>query len=87
MATMTHRRTFALDESTTTRIRRLAALWNVSQTEVIRRAVANAETPASKPDPLALLRQLHDSGGGLTQASALSYLSKVRTDRKKWRSQ
>ncbi len=39
MATMTHRTTFALDDATVTRIRRLAAQWQVSQAEVIRRVV------------------------------------------------
>ena len=84
---MTHRCTFSLDEATTNRIRRLAAQWDVSQAEVIRRAVANAEDPATKPDPSVLLRQLQDSGGGLTEAAAQSYLSEVRSDRKRWRSQ
>ena len=51
MATMTHRCTFALDETTANRIRRLATLWDVSQAEVIRRSVATAEPPVEKPDP------------------------------------
>lgn len=42
---MIHRCTFALDESTTARIRHLATVWDVSQAEVIRRAVANAAIP------------------------------------------
>ncbi len=82
---MVHRSTFALDEVTTRRIRHLAALWEVSQAEVIRRAVAQAESPVAKPDPLALLRELHDSGGGLAATEAEAWLSEVRGDRKPWR--
>ena len=87
MAIMIHRSTFALDETTTKRIRSLAALWQVSQAEVIRRAVAHAEAPPPKPDPVAMLRQLHDSGQGLTATDAQAYLADVRRDRQQWRSQ
>ena len=44
MAVMTHRTTFTLDAATIRRLKRLASRWNVSQAEVIRRAVAQAET-------------------------------------------
>ncbi|MFZ4774654.1 MAG: hypothetical protein ACOYM3_04780 [Terrimicrobiaceae bacterium] len=47
MAIMTHRTTFALDETTTLRLKRLAALWNVSQAEVVRRSVETAENQCS----------------------------------------
>lgn len=86
MATMTHRCTYALDETTTARIRRLAALWEVSQAEVIRRAVATAEGPVGKPDPSVLLRELHASGGGLAPTAARKYLSEAKACRKTWRS-
>ena len=54
MARMNVRATYALDQETASRIRRLAGLWGVSQAEVIRRSVeraalaedANAPTPA-----------------------------------------
>lgn len=49
MSKMTVRASYALDEPTAARIRRLAARWRVSQAEVIRRAVreaADAELPA-----------------------------------------
>lgn len=84
MATMTHRTTFALDEATVTRIRRLAAEWNVSQAEVIRRAVAQSDA-ASNPDPLAMLEALHRADQGLSPAEAVSYLTTVREDRQRWR--
>lgn len=84
MAIMTHRTTFALDDATVMRIRRLAAQWQVSQAEVIRRAVASTDA-AAHPDPVAMLAELHRSGGGLTEAEASTYLSTVREDRKRWR--
>ena len=88
MKTMTHRTTFALDEATASRLRRLASLWRVSQAEVVRRAVADAETASeeSRPDPIALLAELHASGQGLAPEVADSYLREVREDREEWRS-
>ena len=84
MATMVHRTTFALDDATVARIRRLAAQWHVSQAEVIRRVVASTDA-AANPDPLAMLDALHRSGGGLTAADAASYLTTVHEDRQRWR--
>lgn len=49
MPTMTHRTTFALDEETAQRLKRLAARWNVSQAEVVRRSVQQAEQNATSP--------------------------------------
>ena len=86
MATMTHRTTFALDETTSRRLKRLARLWRVSQAEVVRRAVSQAEMPAPKPDPVALLQQLHSQGAGLSSTAAGAYLAEVRQDRRLWRS-
>ncbi len=82
---MTHRTTFALDEGTTRSIKALAKLWNVSQAEVVRRAVSLADKSATQPDPVALLQQLHASGDGLVAETAKTSLAKVREDRKKWR--
>ncbi|HEY1050073.1 MAG TPA: hypothetical protein VGE39_09975 [Prosthecobacter sp.] len=87
MATMTHRATFALDDGTTASIKSLAKLWKVSQAEVVRRAVSQAEVSTLKPDPVALLQQLHAAGEGLPAKTANTYLAEVREDRKKWRGQ
>ena len=84
MAKMNHRTTFSLDERTVLRVRELAAEWNVSQAEVIRRVVAQAGVP-EKPDPLQLLDELHRDGEGLSEEQASAYLAEVRADRKKWR--
>jgi predicted transcriptional regulator len=86
MAVMTHRCTFSLDKGTTQRIRKLAEQWNVSQAEVIRRAVARAEAAAALADASAQLTQLFESGGGLAAAEAHAYLREADADRKAWRS-
>jgi predicted transcriptional regulator len=89
MKTMTYRTTFALDGTTASRLKRLASIWQVSQAEVVRRAVAQAESTAApaKPDPIAMLRELHASGRGLDRAKAEAYLAEVREDRRHWRGQ
>lgn len=84
MAIMTHRTTFTLDEDTVARIRRLAAQWQVSQAEVIRRVVARIDAEAN-PDPVAMLDALHQAGGGLPADAAESYLTVVREGRRSWR--
>lgn len=84
---MTHRTTFALDEATAQRLKRLAARWNVSQAEVVRRSVEQAEgleTPA-KPDPVAKLQALFAAGKGLSRETADRWIAEVYEDRKHWR--
>ncbi|MCC5808210.1 MAG: ribbon-helix-helix protein, CopG family [Opitutales bacterium] len=84
---MTHRTTFALDEQTAQRLKRLAARWNVSQAEVVRRSVEQAEHNAesSKPDAITLLKRLHAQGGGIDKAQADQWIEEVFEDRKHWR--
>lgn len=83
---MTHRTTFALDGPTAVRLKRLAACWQVSQAEVVRRAVAQAEAANGhhKPDPAILLREYH-AKGGLDRTKAEAYLAEVEENRKHWR--
>ena len=86
MKTMTHRTTFALDQETAARLRRLSASWEVSQAEVVRRALALAETSSSgHADPASLLKQLHESGSCLARDVADQYLAQVHADRDAWR--
>jgi hypothetical protein len=86
MKTMTHRTTFALDEETAGRLRRLSAAWQVSQAEVVRRSLALAETSsATGADAAQLLRKVHASGEGLVREEAEKYLAEVRADRDQWR--
>ncbi len=89
MPIMTHRTTFALDEATAQRLKRLAARWEVSQAEVVRRSVEQAEShsEAPPPDPSAMLRELFSSGGGMDAKVADSYIAAVYEDRNHWRGQ
>lgn len=86
MKSMTHRTSFALDEETAMRLRRLSAAWEVSQAEVVRRALAMAESNGPRAeDAASLLGRLHSSGEGLVEESATQYLSDVRENRRLWR--
>ena len=84
MVSMVHRITFSLDETTAARLKRLAALWRVSQVEVVRRSLKQAENlvESQKTDPVAMLRRLHEKGGGLDSQKADAYLAEVYEDRK-----
>jgi hypothetical protein len=87
MPTMTHRTTFALDDATALRLKRLAARWNVSQAEVVRRAVARseqAEEEPPKPDRISLLKAYH-AKGGMDQTRADQWIREIEEDRKHWR--
>ncbi len=87
MATMTHRTTFALDKATALRLKRLAARWQVSQAEVVRRSLEKAEQEAElrQPNPMEMRRALFASGKGLDSATAGTYIAEVYEDRKRWR--
>ena len=87
MPMMTHRTTFALDEATAQRLKRLAARWDVSQAEVVRRSVEQAENlkQGGNRDPAAMLQALFASGGGLEAQKADSYIAEIYEDRKHWR--
>jgi len=68
------------------RLRRLSAAWEVSQAEVVRRALAMAEASGPRSeDAASLLSRLHSSGEGLARESATQYLSDVREHRQRWR--
>jgi predicted DNA-binding protein len=85
MATMSYRTTFALDRETIRRLKGLAARWGVSQAEVVRRAIAQAERDPDKSDPVAMLEALHKSDQGLDLKKADAYLAQVHEDRRHWR--
>lgn len=87
MPVMTHRTTFALDRETAQRLKRLSKKWKVSQAEVVRRSVKQAEVADAQPnpDPVDLLSRLHEEGGGMAREAAEAYLGQVRRDRKQWR--
>ena len=77
----------ALDAATAERLKRLAARWHISQAEVIRRSLEEAEKRAAAraSDPAAMLRALFASGQGLDPAKAEAYIAEVYEDRKHWR--
>ena len=89
MAIMTYRTTFALDEQSITRLKRLSSQWQVSQAEVVRRSLQQAENSAmhSKTNPVGLLKQLHANEAGLAEEDAARYMAEVREDRTKWAGQ
>lgn len=88
MAIMTHRTTFALDEETAQRLRRLSKGWNVSQAEVVRRALREAENlpEPNASSPAERFYVFHKGGGGMVREEADTYLAEVSEDRKRWRS-
>lgn len=83
---MIHRTTFAFDGETVRRLKTLALRWQVSQAEVVRRALSNAENlPATQPpDVLANLKSYH-AASTLEISKADAYLAQARADRKRWR--
>lgn len=87
MATMTHRTTFAFDQGTIQRLKKLSSRWRVSQAETIRRALSQAEesNAIAQPDPVSTLKKLHTSGRGLSKKRGAAYLKEVYTNRKYWR--
>jgi hypothetical protein len=85
MAVMEHRTSFALDEATILRLRKLASLWQVSQAEVVRRAIEKAEAEA-KTGTDAALGQLwsYHKRGGLDARTAADYIEEVAENRADW---
>lgn len=86
MQTMQYRTTFAFDGDTMRRLKNFASRWQVSQAEVVRRALSQAENPRlpNSSDPMAALKAYH-AQGGLDRKKAEAYLSEVHEDRKHWR--
>lgn len=82
---MSHRTTFALDEATIGRLKRLADLWSVSQAEVVRRSVAMAERQA-RQEELDLPARLEAwyGKGGLDAERARLWLDEVAQGREEW---
>ena len=83
MQTMQYRTTFAFDGDTMRRLKNLASRWQVSQAEVVRRALSQAESRRlpDTPDPITALKLYH-AQGGLDRKKAEAYLYEVRETRK-----
>ena len=81
-----HRTSFALDEQTMERLRRLSARWNVSQAEVVRRAVEIAENQdRNAGSEVREQLQSYRASGRMKPDEADAYLAEVREDRRQWR--
>ena len=85
MAKMNRRTTFALDEETILRLKKLAAIWHVSQAEVVRKAIKKAESEfnTGNRDKLELLRQYHERKEIKIEV-ADTYLDEVAENRSSW---
>ncbi len=85
MAKMNRRTTFALDEATVLRLRKLSALLHISQAEVVRRAVEKAEDDytAAAGEKLAPLLRYHKQAK-LKAEEADKYLEEVAENRSSW---
>ena len=82
----TKRRTsFALDSTTSDRLRRLARRWNVSQAEVVRRAVKLAADWADT-EGNSVQEQLksYRTKNRIKREAADEYLEQVAEDRSRW---
>lgn len=77
-----HRTTFSLDETAVQRLRTLARRWNVSQAEVIRRALEAAERLPVENTALEALEGYHREGGLLAER-ADGYLKEWNESRDK----
>lgn len=81
---MTHRTTFALDKATAQRLKRLAARWQVSQAEVVRRSLEKTEqaeaTPPDIEQRIEAARRLRESLRG--KISAEEWIKMVQEARR-----
>jgi predicted DNA-binding protein len=82
---MEHRTSFALDEATIKRLRRLSETWGVSQAEVVRRAIEKADTSEKEgiASRVGILRSYQDQGG-LAAEKAEAYLADLAEQRAEW---
>lgn len=85
MVKMNRRTTFALDEITILRLKKLAAIWHVSQAEVVRKAIEKAESEftAKNVNKLDQLLQYHDRED-INKKNVDLYLDEVAENRSSW---
>ena len=85
MVVMEHRTTFALDDLTIQKMRHLAKRWKVSQAEVVRRAIEQAERLAEQEKTQILDRLVaYQQKGALSARQAQSYMEEVAENRAEW---
>lgn len=80
-----YRTSFALDQITIERLRQLAVRWNISQAEVVRRAVERmAQQDSVQTDALRRRLGEYRAQGTLAAETAEQYLSEVAAARAEW---
>jgi predicted transcriptional regulator len=80
MATTSVRSTYSLDVQTVERIEQLARRWNVSKSEVLRRAVKMADEQSAVSDRLAALKELQESMQ-MTPEKEAAWVAEIRAER------
>ncbi|WP_396626080.1 ribbon-helix-helix protein, CopG family [Luteitalea sp.] len=80
MATTSVRSTYSLDVETVERIEQLARRWNVSKSEVLRRAVKMADEQSAVSDRLAALKELQESMQ-MTPEKEAAWVAEIRAER------
>ena len=85
MSISKHRTSFALDEATVERLKRLAGRWGVSQAEVVRRAVRiAAERSDEKAASVHERLQSYQASRRIDPERADVFLKQVNNDRARW---
>ena len=84
---MRFRTTFSLDRITMDRLKKLSKRWEVSQAEVVRRALSYAESSieSESTNPVDMLKRLHQEGQSIDLDQADKYLAETRKARRDWR--
>ncbi len=86
MAQMNRRTTFALDEITIQRLKTLSEILHISQAEVVRRAVEQAERDLHQRTQHKIqLLQRYVEKKGISSSEADAYLMQVAKERNHWR--
>jgi len=83
MATLSVRSTYSLDVETMGRIENLARRWDVSKSEVLRRAIRMADEQAVMSERVEAYRRLQGSMH-LTAAQADAWIAEIRAERDAW---
>jgi len=83
MAITSVRSTYSLDMETMRRIDNLAGRWNVSKSEVLRRAIKMADDETAGAERVGLLRELQRRAN-LSSAQVEAWVADVRAERDAW---
>ena len=84
MAITSVRSTYSLDVETMKRIESLARRWDVSKSEVLRRAIRMADEQSAVSERVEAFRRLQASMS-LTPAQADAWVAEIRAERDAWK--